>query len=277
MLETNKRPWWRDLFRREIVAGHVINAMISIAVTSALGLAVAVFWVTWAAWRGSYLWMQRMIGASIAFGIFVLTTVVALAILRRRLPQERGNQSPSPELLSKAQAPATEISAEQVALTLSYSLELSAENGPGKALVRVDNRGLRSNFTATATVLKITERVPNTKFLQTYGLRWRSNGKDELTLEAGAVGSLLIASSGETIRRLGERDLCELRLEGYEDGKPGPVDWFRWHGGDPAGAVTIDLDITVSPGTGQGVVSKGFRVTSREWGGVLIEELPNKP
>jgi hypothetical protein len=149
---------------------------------------------------------------------------------------------------------------------------LIAENGPGRALVRVDNLGERATFTATATVAHVSETVPNIKFLQTYGLRWRSNGKDELTLERGAAGALLIASSGESSRGK-QRDLHELLLEGYEEGKPVPVDRFRWHNGDPPGAVTIDLDIAVS--TSQSVVTQRFRVTSREWGGVLIEEMPN--
>ena len=139
--------------------------------------------------------------------------------------------------------------------------------------MRVENDGDRAVFTATAKVIDVNERVSNPKFLQTYGLRWRSNGKDELTIGTGAAGSLVIASTGATITETpSRRDLCELLLEGYVDGQPAQVDRFRWHKGDPTGAVTIFIEVTVSSSTTSGVVSRTFVIKSREWGGVAIEE-----
>lgn len=150
-------------------------------------------------------------------------------------------------------------------------VQLTAEHAPGAALVRVDNRGARDAFTATAKVAGVSERPSNTKWLQTYALRWRSNGRNEVTIGQGAADSLLIASSGKTIQNPPSgRDIHELLLEGYVDGQPAKVDWFRWHDGDSPGAVAIELEIAVSSPAAV-IAKQRFVVTSREWGGVLIK------
>jgi hypothetical protein len=104
-------------------------------------------------------------------------------------------------------------------------------------------------------------------------LRWRSNGKDELTLAAGAAGALLLTSS-KTVATGAQsptgRELLELDLEGFVDGQSARVYGARWHAGDPAGAVTIGLDVTVFSSSASGVVTRSFAV-SREWGGVTVE------
>jgi predicted nucleotide-binding protein len=152
-------------------------------------------------------------------------------------------------------------------------VHMAAENGPGAALVRVENRGETAVFAASATVTDVSEQVLNRKFLQTYALRWRSNGRNELALEAGERGSLLIASTGPSIARPAPtgRDLYELLLEGFVDGQPAVMDRFRWHAGDQLGAVTAQLDVIVSSTSGRGVVVKHVNVKSMEWGGIMIE------
>lgn len=156
--------------------------------------------------------------------------------------------------------------------TPSYiKVQMSAENGPGKALVRVDNTGETAIFRAYARVMDVKEQVENPKFLHTYGLSWSSSGKDEMTVESGAASSLIIASTGETITRPYGRDICELLLTGYVDGKPSTIDQFRWHAGDPPGAVAVYLEVSISSPVAAGVITRQFVVTSREWGGVRIE------
>ena len=153
------------------------------------------------------------------------------------------------------------------------ALRLSAEDAPGAALVRVDNLGERALFTATATVLAITERVTNPVWRQTYALRWRSNGREELTIPSASSGSLLIASTGQPIREAGS-DVHELLLEGYVDGQAAIVDRRRWIGGEPPGAVRIDLAVTVASASTTGSVTECFVVKSGEWGGLTIEKPP---
>jgi hypothetical protein len=152
-------------------------------------------------------------------------------------------------------------------------VHIAVENAPGAALVRVENRGESAVFAASATVTDVSEQAHNRKFLHTYVLRWRSNGKKDLALEVGEAGSLLIASTGPTIARPAPtgRNLFELLLEGYVDGAAAVMDRFRWHAGDPVGAVTVQLDVTVTSSIGRGVAVKRVLVKSLEWGGVGIE------
>lgn len=85
MSESERLTWWKDLFRKEVVAGHVVNSLVSLAVTFLLGLIVTTWWLTWSAWHRSFLWQQRAIGAAIAFLVCFIATCVALVILRRRV------------------------------------------------------------------------------------------------------------------------------------------------------------------------------------------------
>jgi hypothetical protein len=78
-------PWWKELLRKEAVGGHVVNAVVNLAVTFVAGLVGTVCWIAWAAWRGSFLWTQRGIGAAMTFAVVIVATAVALHILRRRL------------------------------------------------------------------------------------------------------------------------------------------------------------------------------------------------
>lgn len=86
MPEANKQPpWWRSLFSKEALGGHVVNTLVGLSITFVLGLLVTLFWVAVAAWSGSYVWTQRFIGAAMAFGVVVITTAMAIIFLRRRL------------------------------------------------------------------------------------------------------------------------------------------------------------------------------------------------
>jgi hypothetical protein len=150
-----------------------------------------------------------------------------------------------------------------------------AEDAPGLAQIRIVNLGEKAIFTASAKVIEISEQVANPQFLQTYALRWGTNGKDEITLGTGAASSLIIATSGETIPRSqvpSNRALCELLLQGFVDGQPSIRDRRRWHEGDKPGAVTVRLEVSVSSSAAAGVVTREFVVTSREWGGLQIKE-----
>lgn len=89
MSDLDNRQWWRDLFRRDVLAGHVVNALVALGVGFVVTLAGAVSWVAWAAWRGSYLWTQRAIGASMAFAVVIVAIALALAIIRQRLRPAR--------------------------------------------------------------------------------------------------------------------------------------------------------------------------------------------
>jgi hypothetical protein len=77
--------WWKELFRKEVLFGHVINSVVALAVGFVVGLVVALFWVTWSAWHHSPVWTQRAIGASMAFSVSIIMTAATLAILRRHL------------------------------------------------------------------------------------------------------------------------------------------------------------------------------------------------
>jgi hypothetical protein len=159
----------------------------------------------------------------------------------------------------------------------ALQVELAAENAPGKALVRVKNTGGKDTFSGTARLIDVNEPGNNTKFLQTYALRWRSNDRDELTLAAGASGSLLIASTGPSITGPPSPPLYELLLEGYAGGHPDTMDRFRWHGGAPPGAVTITIEVTVSASTAPGISTGRFSVTSRQWSGIEIQGAVSVP
>jgi hypothetical protein len=85
MPNNTQPPWWRDLLRREAVGGHVVSTLVGLAVTFVVGLIVTAFWFIVAAWRDSYVWIQRSIGAAMAFAVVTVAVVVSLAILRLRL------------------------------------------------------------------------------------------------------------------------------------------------------------------------------------------------
>jgi hypothetical protein len=153
----------------------------------------------------------------------------------------------------------------------SHIVVLTAENGPGRALVRVENHGTCATFTASAKVKGIHETVPNRKFLETYALRWGSNGRDELTIGAGAAASLIVASTRPTGGKASSDGLFELLLEGYVEGQAAKTNFFRWHGSDPHGSVKVDLEITVSS-TSVAATRQQFTVTTLRGGGIQITE-----
>ncbi len=156
---------------------------------------------------------------------------------------------------------------------------MDEENAPGQALVRVENRGAKGIFTATATITDVLERVTNPKFLQTFSLRWRSSENAEMVLASGAVAELLVASVAPTITSPPSgRDLHEFLLEGYRNGQPVIADRFRWHAGDPHGSVMVYLTLTLSSSEAQGTRTRCFVVSSMKWGGIRIEKAtPSTP
>ncbi len=195
-----------------------------------------------------------------------LAGLFVLLFLERPLPEEpvRGrNREPKPGLTAHAR---------------KDWAQLTAEDAPGQALIRVKNRGARATLAATATVTKVVERVPNQKFFQTFSLRWRSSGKTEMVLASEAVTELIVASVGPTITSPPSgRPLHELLLEGYTNGQPVVTDRFRWHAGDPDGSITVHLAITLSSSEAHGSLTRHFAVSSREWGGIKIEEVSENP
>lgn len=147
---------------------------------------------------------------------------------------------------------------------------LEAENGPGVAQIRVENQGRRAQFTAVARVIDVRETVNNPKFLRSYQLRWQSSGAAAISLESGGIGVLVLARSNRPDYRGKYRELHELLLEGFEHGAPTVADRFRWHDGEPHGAVTLELEVTVTA-KGSRPAAERFVVQSLAYGGVHIE------
>jgi hypothetical protein len=157
-------------------------------------------------------------------------------------------------------------------------VQLTAEMAPGQAQVQVKNTGERAAFTATARITSVIEHPPtgNLPFLHSYPLRWTVNNQHEISLENGAPGQLLIASTNQVPTRPPEGRLYELILESYQGGTPSRPGTFRWNGGEPDGAVKVFLEVTVAS-AGHGAITEHFVVTSMKWSGIKIERVIKEP
>lgn len=209
-----------------------------------------------------------------AFNLFVFPH------LQRRYEQERaaaGSKSPAQPNASAVSSPVTAPAEPRTQAPPAAIALLTAENAPGQALVQVKNTGERTIFSATARMTKVVEYAGNAPLLHSYPLRWTVHNQSDLSLESGAMGQLLIASTHETPRRRpSDTPLYEVIFESYQGGQPSQARSCHWNGGELDGIVSITLEVTLSS-VGHGTVVDHFVVSSMKWGGIKIEKTNSEP